>query len=207
MNCKALLKLLFSSLLICTSASVLLTVTGCNGESDNGADTDAVTTVTPDTDTDPVTEGETEPVDDGVSAADFTVSNVFGHNMVIQRGEYIRVWGWADEAQNGKAVYGEFMGHKATATVEDGAWEMVFEVCLDASTETGNDMRIYTYAKEMVFRDVLIGDVYMVIGQSNVAYSVAEYQLYAPADKGGEQMLDYDAPIRLFYNSLNLFRR
>jgi hypothetical protein len=31
---------------------------------------------------------------------------------------------------------------------------------------------------------------------------VAEYQLYAPADKGGEQMLDYNAPIRLFYNSL-----
>ncbi len=194
-------KMLISSLLICTSAAMLLAVTGCdNGkEGEDGTEGNA-TTVAPETN--PVTVPVTDPVDDGVSAADFTVSNVFGNHMILQRGEHIRVWGWAEEAENGKLVYGEFMGHKASAVIADGAWEMIFEVCLDASAEEGNDMKIYTSAKEVLFQNVLVGDVYMVIGQSNVAYSVAEHQLHAPEEKGGHTTLNYDAPIRLFYNSL-----
>ena len=43
---------------------------------------------------------------DAEPAAAFTVSNVFSDHMVLQRGEYIRVWGWADVSENGKKVCG-----------------------------------------------------------------------------------------------------
>ena len=43
-------------------------------------------------------------------AEKFTVSNVFSSDMVVQRGEHIRVWGFADASENGHKVSGEFMG-------------------------------------------------------------------------------------------------
>jgi len=175
MNMKCMLKLLLSSCLIMASASALFCLSGCSDK---------------------------EEVDPGIPATDFTVSNVFGSDMVVQRDEYVRIWGWAEETENGKTVYGEFMGHKARAVIENGAWEMVFEVRLPASKAMGNAMRIYSGDKEVVFENVLVGDVYMVIGQSNVAYSVSEHQMNVP-DLGNSDQLDYAAPIRLFYNSLS----
>ena len=45
---------------------------------------------------------------DAPHATQFTVSNVCANDMVVQRNEHIRVWGWADASQNGKKVTGEF---------------------------------------------------------------------------------------------------
>ena len=157
------------------------------------------------------TEPETEPpiIDveigetiDAPYAADFTVSKVFSDDMVVQRGEHIRVWGWAKESENGKKVSGEFMGMFAEALIENGEWTLTFGARQEANTN-GNEMKIYTDKKEVVFKDVLIGDVYMVIGQSNVAYGMnAHWSAVKDADRGGQSGFDPDLPIRLHYNSL-----
>ena len=39
-------------------------------------------------------------------ASDFSVSRVFADDMVVQRNEHIRVWGFAPESENGKKVEG-----------------------------------------------------------------------------------------------------
>ena len=57
---------------------------------------------------------------DAEPAADFTVSKVFSDYMVVQRGEHIRVWGFAPESENGKKVSGEFKGMFAEAIIENG---------------------------------------------------------------------------------------
>ena len=140
---------------------------------------------------------------DAEYAADFIVSNVFASDMVVQRNEHIRVWGWADASENGKKVSGEFMGMFAEAIIENGEWVLTFGARMDASAEMGHSMRIYTDKKEVVFENVLVGDVYMVMGQSNCAYTVANHHQYVNTpDKGGKDTLDYDAPIRIHYNSL-----
>lgn len=137
-------------------------------------------------------------------AADFTVANVFSTNMVVQRGERLRVWGWAEESENGKKVSAEFMGMFAEAVIENGAWEIQFGAKLDACAEKGHSMKIYTDTKEVVFEDVLVGDVFMVIGQSNVAYGMnAHWSAVRDVERGGQKSLDKDAPIRLNYNSLS----
>lgn len=128
-------------------------------------------------------------------ADSFTVSNVFSDNMVVQRGEYIRVWGWADESQNGKKVAGSFMDATAEALIIDGAWELTFAMRMPACADMGNDMMIYAGEHEVVFHDVLVGDVYMVVGQSNVQYTVTEH-LYANGFSPVENNL-----IRYHYNS------
>ena len=142
---------------------------------------------------------------DAAYAADFTVSKVFTSDMVVQRGEKLRVWGWAPESENGKKVSGEFMGMFAEALIENGEWTIQFGAKLSACAELGNSMKIYTDSKEVIFNDVLVGDVYMVIGQSNVAYSFGSYLSAANTDKEnyGTNMIDESLPIRLHYNTLN----
>ena len=137
-------------------------------------------------------------------AADFSVSNVFSNDMVVQRGEHIRVWGTAPDSENGKKVSGEFKGMFAEALVEDGKWILTFGARLEASAEMGHAMRLYTDTKSVEFTDVLVGDVYMVIGQSNVAYSVEEHWRYNDTlDKGGRESINENLPIRIHYNGIN----
>lgn len=135
-------------------------------------------------------------------AADFTVSKVFSSNMVIQRNECVRVWGWADESENGKKVSATFMGERADALIENGEWEIVFYQRYEACKELGNDLVVYSgEEKEYVFEDILIGDVFMVIGQSNVQYDVNNYLSAEPDDKWTKDLLSEDTIIRYNYNS------
>ena len=210
----ATLLLMSSAFVACTPTSVPSVST--DDEKDSLTDpagtayeTDPPANVTTEAATEPA---ETEPpvVDvmigetlDAEYAADFAVSNVFSSDMVVQRNEHIRVWGWADASENGKKVSGEFKGMFAEAIIENGEWVLTFGARLEASAEMGHAMRIYTDKKEIVFENVLVGDVYIVTGQSNCAYSVANHhQFVNTPDKGGRDSLDYDAPIRIHYNSL-----
>lgn len=135
-------------------------------------------------------------------AADFSVSKIFSDDMVVQRGEHIRVWGFANESENGKKVSGEFKGMFAEALIENGEWCLTFGARMEADTN-GAEMKIYTDKKEVIFKDVLVGDVYLVMGQSNAAYTVSSHIQYAdPATQGGgKDAIDPDSIIRL--NFLN----
>lgn len=157
------------------------------------------------------TEAPTEAPETGIDepldlpyAADFTVSKAFSKNMVLQRGEHIRVWGWADESENGKKVSGEFMGMFSEAEIKDGEWVITFKKKLPANAEMGHSLRIYTDTKEVEFTDVLVGDVYMVMGQSNCAYQMQIHWTVVDAndaEKGGSKAIDKTLPIRLHYNT------
>lgn len=140
---------------------------------------------------------------DAPYAADFQVSKVFSSNMVVQRGERLRVFGFADESENGKKVSGEFMGMFAEAVIEDGEWCINFGAKLDANKELGNVMKIYTDTKTVEFENVLVGDVYMVVGQSNIGYSVQDHnQDVQSSKKKPKDMLGEECLLRLFYNSI-----
>ena len=222
----SLLLLLALTLVACDSGDTTTdTTVGDTTAATTDAPTEADTTEAPtEAPTDPetteevTTEAPTEPEEteppivdvmvgetlDAPHATQFTVSNVFASDMVVQRGEFLRVWGWADASQNGKKVTGEFKGMFAEAIIENGEWEITFTARLEASAELGHTMKIYADGVSYEFKDVLVGDVYMVMGQSNCAYSVANHHQYVNTDdKGGKNVLDYNAPIRIHYNSQN----
>lgn len=178
------------------------------------AATDAATQA-PETDTEAATEAPTEAEEtteavtdvmigetlNAPYAADFAVSNVFSDDMVVQRGEHIRVWGTAPASENGKKVSGEFKGMFAEAVIENGEWVLTFGARMEASVEMGHTMKIYTDKKQVTFNNVLVGDVYMVIGQSNVAYSMASHWSLT-SGKAEKSTINENAPIRVHYNSL-----
>ena len=106
-------------------------------------------------------------------AAQFKVSRAFGSGMVIQRNEYIRIWGWADASENGKRVEAELGGLHGATVITDGEWTITLGGTLKENTE-GQTLRVFgAEGVEKTFEDVLVGDVYWVIGQSNVWYPVS----------------------------------
>ncbi len=160
-----------------------------NGSNGNGADQSAQPTPEPA----PLYITRTAPEIEKAEAVEptaekFKVSNAFSNNMVLQRDDYIRIWGTAEEDQNGKTVCAEFMGLKGSAEIKDGKWLITLDGTLGACADKGNTLRVYSASKEFNFKDVLVGDVYMVIGQSNAAYLVANFVQDSANDEEAKSM-------------------
>ena len=163
----------------------------------------------PDTPKDTEKPEETEPASDidpeilaAPAATQFTVSKAFGDNMVLQRNEPIRVWGFAKEAQNGRRVTVEFGGLKGAALIEDGHWM----VTLDPLPESSEKRQIRVYGEEnheVTIEDVLVGDVFWVAGQSNIHKSVSEINAISSESAEGKSVKITNSDlIRLNRNSL-----
>jgi len=94
---------------------------------------------------------------------------IFADGMVVQRDQPLRVWG---EAAPGARVQVSFAGRDATAhTGADGRWSLA----LPAQTAGGpHVMRIDDGTQPRVLRDVLVGDVWLASGQSNMEWPIAQ---------------------------------
>lgn len=99
--------------------------------------------------------------------AEVKLSKVFTPHMVLQRGMAVPVWG---TAAPGEKVTVEFSGQSKTATADDkGAWSVKLDA-LKASAEP----RTLTIGSRKI-DDVLVGDVWIGSGQSNMDMVVASY--------------------------------
>jgi sialate O-acetylesterase len=99
---------------------------------------------------------------------DVALNNMFGDHMVLQQGVRNRVWGRADA---GEEVRVSIAGQdKATTAGTDGTWE----VFLDPIADYGGPHVLTVQGKNRVsFDDVLVGEVWICSGQSNMQWSVA----------------------------------
>ena len=98
--------------------------------------------------------------------ADVTLPTVFGDHMVLQRDEAVPVWGWAEA---GETVTVTFRDQSKSATADDnGDWRVNLEPLAvgDPGTLTvsGNN--------SVEFQDVLVGEVWVCSGQSNMQWTV-----------------------------------
>ncbi|WP_345318328.1 sialate O-acetylesterase [Novipirellula rosea] len=99
--------------------------------------------------------------------AELKMSSIFGDSMVLQRDKPIHVWGWTTAGQD---VSVELAGHSAAATADDSGR---FDVFIDALPAGGpHEMKIAADESKS-FKDVLIGEVWICSGQSNMGMSVA----------------------------------
>jgi len=101
-----------------------------------------------------------------------TVSNLFQSHMVLQRDKPIELWGWADE---GSEVEVLFAGNQVTATSGvDRRWEV--ELPPMATNRIGQPIRIVSGQEQIELVDVLIGDVWILGGQSNMEFELAKVE-------------------------------
>ncbi|MEY3897665.1 MAG: hypothetical protein RLZZ214_3186 [Verrucomicrobiota bacterium] len=104
----------------------------------------------------------------GSAQAELRLASVFGDQMVLQRDRAIPVWGWAEP---GARVAVEFAAFKADATAGvDGRWET--QLPAQPASDSGRELIIQAGSETRRLRDVLIGDVWLLAGQSNMGWSV-----------------------------------
>ncbi len=105
----------------------------------------------------------------GQALAEVKPGGVFGSGMVIQRDEPIPVWGTASP---GEAVTVQFAGRVATVEADQhGKWR----VTLDSISEVGPHALIIQGTNRVEFTDVLMGDVWLCSGQSNMAATLGAF--------------------------------
>jgi sialate O-acetylesterase len=93
--------------------------------------------------------------------------HLFGDHMVIQRKMPISVWGWADPGEHISVSLGA--NSAETSTSNTGQWK----TALPGMSE-GGPLTLVVRGKTMTiaFKDVLIGEVWLASGQSNMTYSL-----------------------------------
>ncbi len=125
------------------------------------------------------------------TATGVRVSNAFTDNMILQRDEALSVWGFAD-ADSGDVVV-SLAGERASAKVgADGTWKATFANTFAYDVDPQN-LTITSADGDIVIKDVLIGDVYYIIGQSNVLYSLGEQIFDLNLNgRGNEIAYDFD---------------
>ncbi len=102
------------------------------------------------------------------TAETFTVARYFGNNMIVPRDRRIVIWGTAPEDQNGKVVAADFKGLKGSGVIENGEFCFALQGTLPASNEKSCSLVVRgAPGTEKSFDDVLVGDIWIVSGQSN----------------------------------------
>jgi len=109
-----------------------------------------------------------------VAHAELKVANVFGDHMVLQQEMPIRVWGWAAPGASVQVDLTDYQNAAAfkTRTGDDGKWS----VKLPARKANGKTLQMLVVSGEekIEFDDILVGEVWICSGQSNMEWRVAQ---------------------------------
>ncbi|MBI5820863.1 MAG: sialate O-acetylesterase [Verrucomicrobia bacterium] len=102
--------------------------------------------------------------------ADVRLPAIFSDHLVFQRDASVAVWGWAEP---GEEVAVEFAGQKKTAKADaKGKWMVKLDP-MPASTEARTlTVRSQATNHELRVTDILVGEVWLGSGQSNMAMTV-----------------------------------
>lgn len=98
------------------------------------------------------------------AAAEVVPSAIFSSDMVLQREKEHPVWG---TAAPGERVTVSFAGQtKSTVADKDGKWLVRLDPL--AMSKTGRELRIAGEKNTVIFRNVVVGDIWLCGGQSNM---------------------------------------
>jgi sialate O-acetylesterase len=100
------------------------------------------------------------------SRADVKMPAIFSDHMVLQREATVPVWGWADPGETVKVTVASQT--RTAQTAADGSWKTTFANL----TSTGPTTLTIQAKNTIVINDVLIGEVWLGSGQSNMAMTV-----------------------------------
>ncbi|TRX25100.1 sialate O-acetylesterase [Flavobacterium franklandianum] len=103
-----------------------------------------------------------------MASANVRMPLLFSDGMVLQRNKQIPVWGWADA--NEKVVVHFNKQTKSITADKNGKWM----VKLDAEKAGGPFELTITGKNKMVITNVLVGEVWICSGQSNMEFQVSK---------------------------------
>lgn len=118
-------------------------------------------------------------------SAQLKLNHIFDNNMVLQRDKPVRVWGWGDSE---KKVTVEFSGQiKETTIGTNNAWEIYLDPMDD--NIVGQLFKVTSEGDSFVYQNVVIGDVWILTGQSNMEFDLARIH------HGDEEIVSANFPL------------
>ena len=104
--------------------------------------------------------------DVGSGSSELKLPALFSDHMVLQREATCPVWGWADD---GTTVTVEIDGQSAETVAQDGRWQVELP-----ALEAGGPYTLTICADDETIEldDVLVGEVWICSGQSNMEFAV-----------------------------------
>ena len=101
------------------------------------------------------------------------VHRIFGSNMVLQRDKPIVIWGWAAPGRAVTVQLGEEKA-EAAAVAGTGRWEVTFPA--RPANATAQKLSVVCGDERVELDNVLIGDVWVMNGQSNMGFGLRHVQ-------------------------------
>ena len=116
------------------------------------------------------------------------VSSIFQTNMVLQRDKPLNIWGWAEP---GEEITVSFAGQQAKVNAAaDRSWQVSLKPM--PANSTPQTMMVRGKSQTLALENVLIGDVWILGGQSNMEFPISK------VDDGELEMVSANFPqIRL----------
>ena len=97
-----------------------------------------------------------------------SLPSIFSDNMVLQRDQSIPVWGWSEV---GNTITIELQSKKvSTVSGADGKWMLKLDPMKASSTPL--TMKIEDGAESLQLKNILIGEVWLCSGQSNMQWTL-----------------------------------
>jgi len=126
--------------------------------------------------------------------AEVTLPRIIDSNMVLQRGQRVPIWGWASP---GERVSVEFGTQTKNAKADrNGHWEVRLR-SLPASAVPAD--LVVAGENRIVLTNILVGEVWLCSGQSNMEKPVGEQPGQHPVPQHERELASSDYPqIRLF---------
>ena len=110
--------------------------------------------------------------------AQITLPQIIRDSMILQRDAKINIWGWASK---GEKVSVKFNGKTyRTKTGNDGKWKVQL-----SPVKAGGPYTMDISGKNKItLHDILMGDVWLCAGQSNMEHQMKLHSVYYPEEIG-----------------------
>ena len=121
----------------------------------------------------------------GLSLQALNLPRIFSNNMVLQRNLPIKIWGWANP---GETVDVSFLTQNRSAVAaQDGKWMVTFGPT--PANATPSEITITAGEKHVTLKNILVGEVWICSGQSNMEFTLKE------TDRAKEAIETADYPL------------
>ena len=122
---------------------------------------------------------------------------IFGDNMMFQQGKSLNIWGKADAGSTVKAMFNSFS--KTVKTDDNGNWE----ISLPAQKASFSPAKLTVFENgklEKEFSNILVGEIWIAGGQSNMEWKVKSSTDSAKAKENAKKLA---GKMRYFLQSSN----
>lgn len=110
---------------------------------------------------------------------------IFGDHMVLQRDLPVIIWGWADAGQTVSIVLAS--QEKSTKANDHGQWRIELDPL--QTNRQGSTLQVKAGDQTIEFTDVLVGEVWLCSGQSNMEWRVRQ------SDGADQEIANADCPL------------